>query len=149
MTLEEATRIANNRTAEEPAEDWLTSWQAARPQPEPAREPRKLDTAQIDVAAVIRQALKAERGLMTEATGGAIGEIRNEIRDEFEAEVARLRAELDQLRHEFSQANELRELRAELREIREMLTRKPRVAKTPPSLQLPGPANGDARSQPQ
>jgi hypothetical protein len=144
VTLEEAERIARERTPDEPAEDWLTSWQAARPQPEPPKQERRLDTAQVDVAAVIRGTVRAERAVTSEATGLALGTVRNEIFDAVDAEVAKLKAEIDRLRAEFSQANELRELHAELREIKEMLAKKARPPKAP-ALQLPAPANGDAR----
>jgi hypothetical protein len=146
VTLEEAERIARERLPEEPGDDWLASWQATRPVPEPVKPPRGLDTAQVDVAAVVRSALRAERAFTSEVTGLALGEIRNEILDAVDAEVAKLKAEIDKLRGEVSQANELRDLRAELREIKEILAKRTRAPKTP-ALQLPAPANGDARPQ--
>jgi hypothetical protein len=112
------------------------------------KEPPKLDTAQVDVSRVIGMALRAERALHSEATGHALGEVRNEVLDEVDAAIEKLRtefrAEADRLRAEFSQANELRALRVELAEIKALLTARSRKA-APPS-QLPAPANGDARN---
>src|SRR5262245_10085403 len=137
MTLEEAMHVANNRLPEEPAEDWLTSWQAARPRPEPVKEPPKLDTAQVDVSRVIGMTLRADRALHSEATGQALGEVRNEVLDEFDAAIEKLRAEFcaeaERLRAEFSQANELRELRVQLAEIKPLLTARSRKAPPAPS----------------
>jgi hypothetical protein len=112
MTLEEAEAIARGRRLDsEPAEDWLKSWHRTMPTPEPRREPRGLDT---DIAAVVRTALKGERELLTEATGQAIGEVRDEIFDEIERlitqAVDKLRVELC---IEFSRQLEALRLRAD------------------------------------
>jgi hypothetical protein len=148
MSLEEAERIARNRLPEEgpPLADWR------RPPPEPQKRERGLDTAptpQVDWSAVIRQALKSERTLLTEATGAALGEVREALRDEFEAALekvrAEMRAEMERLRAEFSQANELRELRAELREVKALLLT-PRSRRATPPAQIAAPINGDARN---
>jgi hypothetical protein len=149
VTLEEAEYIARNYLPDEPRPDEISSWRASQPRPEPARGPRGLDTApapQVDVADVIKMALRAERDLMTEAVGGALAEYTDNALSEVDAEIQKLRTEVDQLRSEFSQANELREIRAQLAEIKEMLAKKARGRKIPP-LQLPAP-NGDA-SRPQ
>jgi hypothetical protein len=133
---------------EEGLADSLAAWR--RPVEPPKRE-RGLDTApapQVDWSAVIHGALKAERWLLTEAFGGALGETRNEIRDEFEAAIEKLRVEMradvDRLRAEFSQANELRALSVELAEIKAMLAARSR--KPPPPQPATAPANGDARN---
>jgi hypothetical protein len=146
VTLEEAERIARTRLPEEPGEDWLASWQAARPQPEPPKEPRKLDTSPVDVAAVVRGAIRAERSFTSEVTGLALGQVRNEIFDAVDDEIAKLKAEVERLRAEFAQADALRELRAELKEIKDLLAKRARPSKAP-APQLPAPANGDARPQ--
>jgi hypothetical protein len=149
MTLDEATYIANNCLPEEGPADSLANWR--RPPVEPAKPQRQLDTAPapvIDWSAVIHGALKAERGLLTEATGRAIGEVRNEVLDEVDAAIEKLRtefrAETDRLRAEFSQAREVQSLRTELAEIKALLTARSRKPLPP---QLPAPANGDARPQ--
>jgi hypothetical protein len=153
MSIEEAERIARERLPEEPGQDWLANWRKSTPRPESVKEPQRLDTEPadaIDWSDVIHRALKAERGLMTEATGRALGEVREEIRDEVDAAIEKLRAEMraeaDRLREQFSQANELAALRVQLAEIKTLLTARARKAPPP---QLPGSAsNGDAR-QPQ
>jgi hypothetical protein len=150
MTLAEAERIARERLPEEgPAVDELANWR--RPA-EPPKQPRGLDTApvpQVDWSVVIHGALKAERGLLTEATGRAIGEVRDAVLDEVDAAIekvrAEFRAETDRLRAEFSQARELGELRTQLAEIKTLLTARSR--KPPPPQPPAAPANGDARSQ--
>jgi hypothetical protein len=154
MTEQEALRISEHRLADEPAVDWLADWRKSMPRPEPEKTSQRLDTApapEVDWSEVIHNALKAERGLLTEATGSALGEVREEIRDEFDAAIERLRAEMraevDRLRSEFSQANELRDLRVQLAEIKAMLA--PRARKAPAPQVPAAPANGDARSQPQ
>jgi hypothetical protein len=151
MSINEATHIANNRLPEEPAEDWLASWRKSMPRPEPVKASHGLDT-QVDWSGVIHNALKAERGLLTEATGMAIGEVRNELGDEFDAAIEKLRgemrAEADRLRAEFSQARELADLRTQLAEIKTLLTARSRKA-APPQLPAAPNVNGDARSQPQ
>jgi hypothetical protein len=161
VTLEEAMGISERRLPEEPGEDWLESWQAARPQPEPPKQPRKLDTAPpVDWAAEIQKAVDRERRILTEATGTALAEIRDDALDEVEKLIA---AAVEQLRAEFSgQLAQLRcqtdtlggELKAQLEKI---IARKRRAkaAKTNGSnhglpsgepLLLPG-LNGDARPQ--
>jgi hypothetical protein len=130
MTLEEAMHIANNRLPDEPAADPLANWRATKPPAEPARKTRGLDTVPapvIDWALVIRQALLGERAHMTEAIGGAIGEVRNDTLDEVEQLIAaaadqiksELRTEIEQMRFEFFKRLDLVrgqgvELRAEL-----------------------------------
>src|SRR5262245_39344462 len=153
MTLEEAERIACTLLPGERA-DALTNWRGSMPPPEPVKAPRGLDTApapQIDWSLIIHQALKAERGLLTEATGLAIGETREALRDEFEAAIEKLRtefrAEVDRLRAEFSQAREVQSLRVELAEIKTLLTARSRRA-TPAQPPASTSGNGDAR-QPQ
>jgi hypothetical protein len=118
------------------------------PRPEPEKASQRLDTAlapQVDWSEVIRMALKSERTLLTEATGAALGEVREALRDEFDAAIEKLRAEMraevDRLRSEFSQANEIRELRVQLAEIKAMLAARSRKAAPP---QPPAAANGDA-----
>ena len=158
MTLEEAMAISNNRLPEEgpPLADWQ------RAPPEPPKRPRGLDTApapQVDWSTVIRQALKAERTLTTESVGGALAEIRDGLRDEFEAAIEKVRAEfrreVERLRAEFSQAREVQSLRTELAEIKGLLTARSRKAASSqvpaPSLPLadasPAPkANGNGRA---
>jgi hypothetical protein len=99
---------------------------------------------QIDWSSVISQALKTERALLTEATGQAIGEVRSEICDEIEALRVEMRAEVERLRAEFSQANEIRDLRVQLTEIKALLVARSRKPASPP--QPPAaPSNGDAR----
>jgi hypothetical protein len=118
MTLEEAEAIARGRTADEPAEDWLASWRRTRPRPEPARKQRSLDTMpqpaqEVDVAFVIRAALKAERSVMSEIVGGALGEYGNQLADELLGQVERMiAATAAELRDEFSR--QIDQLRAEL-----------------------------------
>ena len=102
---------------------------------------------QIDWSSVISQALKTERALLTEATGQAIGEVRSEICDEIEALRVEMRAEMERLRAEFSQANELRDLRVQLAEIKALLTARSRKPPPPQSPAAPSNSNGDARSQ--
>jgi hypothetical protein len=162
MTLEEAERIARERTPDEPAEDWLASWQAARPRPEPERKAPKLDTMQTDVRDEIRSVVDRERKILTEATGLAIAEIRDETLDEVDAAIAKA---VEQLRAEFAgQLAQLRcqtdtlggELKARLEQIIAR-KRRARAAKTnaesditarPVPLQLPGPgANGNGHAQ--
>jgi hypothetical protein len=141
MTLEEAMAISERQLPGEPPEpDWRPPAEPAKPAP------------QTDWSGVISRALKAERACLTEATGLAIGEVRNEVLDELDAAVEKLRAELRaeaaRLRAEFSQANELRDLRVQLAEIKAMLAARSRKAPPPP--QPPAASsNGDARSQPQ
>jgi hypothetical protein len=161
MSLEEAEWIARNRLPDEPSEDEVASWQAHRPRPEPRRETRSLDTApappQIDWADVIRRAILAERSVMSEIVGSAIGEIRNETLDEVEGMIAaavnQLRAEL---RVEFSrQLDGLRgqidaqgnELRSRLEEVIAKKRRTKDAAKPNGSLLQLRPPNGDARPQ--
>ena len=103
MSLEEAEAIARHRL---PAEGPPTDWRGQQ-EPAPAKPARGLDTMpepQIDWSSVISQALKTERALLTEATGQAIGEVRSEICDEIEALRVEMRAEVERLRAEFSQA---------------------------------------------
>jgi hypothetical protein len=151
MTLEEAERIARERLPEEPAEDPLADWRKSMPRPEPEKTSQSLDTAQVDWSLIIHQALKAERALLTEATGSALGEVREELRDEFAAAIEKLRAEfraeVDRLRAEFSQAREVQSLRVELAEIKTLLTARSRRA-TPAQPPASTSGNGDAR-QPQ
>jgi hypothetical protein len=150
MTLEEAEGIAR----EEPAVDELAKWRASMPKPEPVKPARGLDTApapQVDWSAVIRGALKAERALLTEATGGAVGEACNEVRAEFEAALEKvrveMRAESERLRAEFSTAREIQTLRTELAEIKALLTARSRKPAAPPQTPAAASSNGDARPQ--
>src|SRR5213080_3678831 len=116
VTLEEAMAISERRLPGEP-EDPLADWRASRPPPEPKRETRNLDTApapQIDWSGVIRQALKAERSIMFEIIGSAIGDETlgeveqliaqaiNEVRTELRREMEQLRCRID------TQGSELR-----------------------------------------
>jgi hypothetical protein len=111
MTLEEAMAISEHRLPGEPPE---ADWRASRPRQEPKRQTRGLDTAQqpeIDIAYVIRGALKAERSVMVEIVGQALGEYGNQLADEILAEVRQLiEAAVEGLRAEFSrQLDQLRE----------------------------------------
>ena len=158
MTLEEAEWIARNRLPEEPREDEIAAWRASRPRREPPRRERGLDTMPappaIDWADVIRRAILGERAHMTEAIGGAIGEVRNETLDEVEQLIAQaadqikseLRAEIDQMRVEFfkrldSVRGQGTELRAELEKIRKRRakTAKPNGEYSGEPLLLPAP----------
>jgi hypothetical protein len=112
MTLEEAMAISEHRLPGEPPEaDWRTS----RPRREPARRERGIDTAPapdpIDWALVIRGAIKAERSIMSEVIGSAMGEYVNQQADELLAEVRQLIASaVEELRAEFTrQLDQLRE----------------------------------------
>jgi hypothetical protein len=142
MDLSEAERISRERLPEEPAEDWLASWRKAMPKPEAERPVRGLDTAQVDVHAEIRKAADRERTLLTEATGSALGQVRNEVLDEVDAAIEKLRAEFraetDRLHAEFSQAREVQSLRTELAEIKALLTARSRKAPPP---QVPAPSS--------
>jgi hypothetical protein len=147
--------IAAHRLPGEPGADELARWQARRPQPEPPKRPRGLDTApapQIDWAAVINGAIRGERAHMVEAIGQAIGQHGDGLLDEVEAMIAaavdHLRAEfagqIDQLRNELSgQINtQGSELRAQLQEI---IAKKKRARTKASLLQLPAPnGNGNA-----
>jgi hypothetical protein len=161
MTLEQAEWIANNRLPEEPREDEIAAWRRSRPAP----EPRRKDTApaqEVDVAYVIRAALKAERSTMSEAVGSAIGEIRSEMYDEIERMIAqaieKLRAEtrieasrsLEHLRCQiFAQINVMQKDSGELRtKLEEVIARRRRARSAKPNgngstLLLPSP-NGHA-----
>jgi hypothetical protein len=85
---------------------------------------------EIDWADIIRRAILAERSIMSEVIGSAIGEINNETLDEVETLIAKaadqikceLRAEIDQMRVEFFKRLDLVrgqgvELRTELEKI--------------------------------
>jgi hypothetical protein len=106
--LDEAEYIARNYLPVEPRPDEISSWRASQPRPEPKREERKLDTMpaapeQIDWADVIRQAILAERSLMSEIIGGAIAEYGDELGDSIVADVERMiAATAAELREEFS-----------------------------------------------
>src|SRR5262249_187831 len=112
-----------------------------RPPAESVRRERGLDTRQapppVDWAAVIRGALRGERGVLAEAFGGALGEYGDGLFDEVETMIGAVAAELreefarqiDQLRGEFSNRVDLvhtqgAELRAELEKV---IARKRRV----------------------
>jgi hypothetical protein len=153
MTHDEAMRI-NDNLLEGERPDALTNWRASMPPPEPPKRERGLDTAptpQVDWSAVIHGALKAERTLTTESVGGALGEVRNALLDEFEAAIEKVRAEfrreVDQLREQFSQAREVQSLRTELVEIKALLTARSRKPAAPPQLPAVAASNGDARPQ--
>lgn len=92
MTLEEAMEISNRLLPEESGGgEELARWQAQRPQPEPPKPPRSLDTApapEVDWAAVIRQTILGERAFLTEAIGGAIAEYGDSIIGEVEQMIA-------------------------------------------------------------
>jgi hypothetical protein len=159
MSLDEAKRIARTRLADEPADDWLTSWRRTMPAPEPKREERKLDTMQIDWPAEIRAAVARERAFMTEVIGQALAEYGDGIITEIEQKIAaaadRVRADL---RAEFAQAIGLlrrqidtqgSELRAELEKIIAKRRRAKAAAtsnETFAPLQLPAP-NGNGHAQ--
>jgi hypothetical protein len=130
MTLEEAEWIARNRLPDEPRADEITAWRASQPRPGPKRETRGLDTmpmpAEIDWADVIRRAILAERSVMSEVIGEAIGEVNNSTLDEVETLIAKtadqLREEINQMRVEFFKRLDLVrgqgvELRAEIEKI--------------------------------
>jgi hypothetical protein len=175
VTWEEAMEISNRLLPGEPGGDEIARWQACRPQPEPPKRERGLDTMRVDLDAEIRKAVTRERALLTEATGQALGEIRDTVLDEAEQLIAtavnQLRAEINQMREEFfSRFDSVRaqgvELRAEftgLAQLRsqadtlggelkaqlEIIARKRRAARARPSLlQLPGP-NGNGNAHPQ
>jgi chorismate mutase len=159
MTLEEAMAINDRLLPGEPGGDEIARWQACRPQPEPARQQRGLDTAPapqvVDWALVIRQALLGERAHMTEAIGEALGEHGNKLldesRDDDRGGCNQLRAEhaeqLDQLRAQIDLAHtQGAELRAELENIiakRKRAKAAKANGEARPLLQLPNP-NGDA-----
>jgi hypothetical protein len=146
MSLEEAERIACTPLPGERA-DALTNWRGSMPPAEPMKAQQRLDTApEVDWSAIIHQVAKTERGLLTEAMGQAIGDVRNEVLDEFEAAIAELRTEMrrevDQLRAEFSQAREIATLRTELAEIKALLMARTRTKAAPaqPPAQVPAPS---------
>jgi hypothetical protein len=117
VTLEEAMYIANNRLPDEPGEDEIASWRSMRPQQEPTRRERGLDTMAapppIDWALVIRQAILGERAFLTEAIGGALAEYGDGLGDELIAQVeSMIAATAAELREEFSR--QIDQLRAEL-----------------------------------
>jgi hypothetical protein len=160
MTLEEAEFIARNYLPDEPRADDLTAWRASRPPAEPARRERGLDTMpaapeQIDWALVIRQVIRAERSIMSEIIGEAIGEVNNSTLDEVETLIAKaadqikneLREEIGQMREEFFKRLDLVrgqgvELHARLDEISKK--RRTRAAKPNGSpLMLPAPADAE------
>jgi hypothetical protein len=159
MSLTEAEYIARGRLADEPAEDWLTSWQATRPRPEPERRARGLDTAPpaepVDWALVIRQALLGERAHMTEAIGGALAEYGDELGDELLADVERMiAAAVAEVKEEF--ARQIAELSARIdstqthgaelkAQLDAIVTRRRRAKAAKPNgehLLLPAPATG-------
>jgi hypothetical protein len=164
MTLEEAMAISERRLPGEPPEP---DWRASRPAPEPRRKTPGLDTApapEVDVAYVIRAALKAERSIMSEIVGGAIGEIRADMYDEIERMIAQaienLRAEtrveaaraLHFLRCEiFAQIDCIQKNSGELRtKVDEILAKRRRARSKPngngSALLLPAP-NGNGHAQ--
>jgi hypothetical protein len=167
MTLEEAMAISEHRLPGEPPE---ADWRASRPRPEPRREERKLDTMpaapEIDSALVIRQAILAERSVMSEVIGEAIGEVNNQTLDEVEQLIAQaagqikteLREEIGQMREEFFKRLDLvRGQGAELKtELDKIVARRKRARAAKPEgspLMLPAPladapglnGNGDGR----
>jgi hypothetical protein len=167
MTLEEAEFIARNRLPGEPREDGITAWRASRPRPEPARREKGLDTMpapeQIDWADIIRRAILAERSVMSEVIGSAIGEYGNQTLDEVETLIAKaadqikteLREEIGQMREEFFKRLDLVrgqgvELKAELEKIAARKRRARSAAAKPNGehLLLPPPALADASLAP-
>jgi hypothetical protein len=160
MTLEEAEWISRNRLPEEPREDELASWRATRPLPEPRGRQQRLDTMPtqpVDMAAVIRGALKGERVLLTEAFGGALAEYGDGLLDEIETMIAATAAELreefarqiDQLRSEFSNRIDLvhtqgSEPRAQLEQVIARKRRAKAAKANGEHLLLPAPALADA-----
>jgi hypothetical protein len=166
VTEDEALWISRNRLPGEPGGDELTRWRNSMPPAEPERKPRGLDTApapEVDWAAVIRGALKAERSIMSEIVGKALGQYGDELFSEIEVAIAtavdqlrtELRAEIEQLRSELSGRIDSTqthgaELRAELEKViarkRARKAAKPNgegVVTSCPVLQLPAP-NSDA-----
>jgi hypothetical protein len=172
MSLTEAEWIARNYLPDEPRQDEIENWRNAQPRQEPKREEGKLDTMQapeqIDWADVIRRAILAERAIMSEIIGEAIGEIQNQTLDETERLIAQaadqikneLREEIGQMREEFFKRLDLVrgqgvELRAELEKIakrKRARAAKPNGSEGSP-LMLPAPfadaslapGNGDGR----
>jgi hypothetical protein len=109
MTFEEAMAISERRLPGEPPEP---DWRASRPAPEPKRRARGLDTApqpEVDIAYVIRGAILAERSVMVEIVGQALGEYCNGILDQVETMIGAVAAEI---REDFGR--QIDQLRAEL-----------------------------------
>jgi hypothetical protein len=165
VTEEEALFISRNFLPGEPGGDELANWRANRPPREPARHERGLDTMPapppIDWADVIKRAIRAERSVMSEIVGSAIGEVRNETLDETEQLIAQaaeqiksgLRAEIDQMRVEcFKRLDLVRgqgvELQAELDKIIAKKRRAKAAKANGEHLLLPAPPLADASLAP-
>jgi hypothetical protein len=84
--------------AELEARDPLVRWQKMRPRPEPQPREPKLDIRPPTLAEIdhlIGQRIDAERSLMIDAVGAAMGEILAQLRKEIEAATVKLRSEFD------------------------------------------------------